>query len=729
MAEPTDINKNKSTAGAMVDALRVELKELQSFDTVDPEVLGGKAGKPIPVPKKFTADQIVSFMKQFPKMFPLANENAYFGIARALTVESPDLFDIPSFEEYEKKYGDVMEMQEKGGLASKYIETAKESTPANDPMPASKTTTGSSMAERLTTEKKKQLTLRQLFELEAESKPKGSVPDEVARHISRLEGIVDKVTGMPVLDMIVKDMDVGQVIGDVISEGKFREADLKASPTLRTRSSGLITRLNTMFDNAGFGSGYVKKEVENSLGKDKFNKESGWPFKRQRKIPVGFQSDVYQKLKGILADETLPKEIRNQMAGHLFGGFRPENISQFKIENYDKERGILTFFDKKSDKNKFLVVNPAVQGVLNEQIGDKTSGLIFPNAKANQTKLNRLLTSTMEKVTFAKPDGSIQSENFTVYKLRNLNETILTDSGLSPGDIDFLNGRKPQTEAAGYVAMSARQRRINRAANELVASIAGYSATQSVAQFSADIGISFPENVLQTVVSRDLLVADEYTDALPDEFIDTLESESGTYSKGNIPPADPEQAEQYKKEAIAQSKLREEEALGKAQSKQKARLEEAAKIQELDEDAIRAGEQRRIRKQEIRAEEQAKVKAQTTTDLTNIKSPDDFSDALKEKLRKLNFKPLMKAVPVVGAVPAYMESREAGAGPLEATGRAVLEEATLGIPEALPVAEQAVKAAAEPVAEEIKRQVPEEGFVSGLTRAMTGQGMSGFINR
>ena len=76
-----------------------------------------------------------------------------------------------------------------------------------------------------------------------------------------------------------------------------------------------------------------------------------------------------------------------------------------------------------------------------------------------------------------------------------------------------------------------------------------------------------------------------------------------------------------------------------------------------------------------------------------------------------------------------MESREAGAGPIEAVGRAVLEEATLGIPEALPVAEQAVKAAAEPVAEEIKRQVPEEGFVSGLTRAMTGQGMSGFINR
>jgi len=481
---------------------------------------------------------------------------------------------------------------------------------------------------RLSTEQKKSLTLRQLFELEATSKPDGSVPAEVASHLKRLEGIVDKATGTPVLDMVVKDMDVGQVIGDVISEGEFREADLKASPTLRTRSSGLITRLNTMFDNAGFGSGYVKKQVENSLGKDTFNKESGWEYKRQRKIVVGFQSDVYQKLKGILADESLPKELRNQMAGHLFGGFRPENISQFKIENYDKEKGILTFFDNKSKKNKFLVVNPAVQGIINEQIGDRTSGLIFPNAKDNQTKLNTLLTNTMEKVTFAKPDGSIKSENFTVYKLRNLNETILTDSGLSLDDINFLNGRKPQSEAAGYVTMASRQRRINRAANELVASIAGYSGTQSVAQFSADIGIPFPEKSLQTVVSRDLLVADEYVEALPDEFIDTLESESGTYSKEAIPPADPEQAAQYKKEAIAQSQLREETALSQAQSVRKTRLEEAGDVEKLDEDVIRQKIRDREAKKRIEADELAKIKGEL--DLTG-----DISEEGKSLFKRL----------------------------------------------------------------------------------------------
>lgn len=134
MAEPTDINKNKSTVSSMVDALRVELKELQSFKTVDPDVLGGKAGKSIPVPKKFTAEQTVAFMKQFPNMFPLANENAYFGIARALTSESPDLFDVASFDAYEEKFGKTMEMQEKGASASKNITTAKTPKAANQPV-------------------------------------------------------------------------------------------------------------------------------------------------------------------------------------------------------------------------------------------------------------------------------------------------------------------------------------------------------------------------------------------------------------------------------------------------------------------------------------------------------------------------------------------------------------------------------------------------------------------
>lgn len=566
---------------------------------------------------------------------------------------------------------------------------------------------------RLTTEQKKSLTLRQLFEFEAASKPDGSVPDEVKRHVALLEGINDKVTGRPVLDMVVGEMDVGQVFGDVISEGKFRDADVKASPTLRSRSSLLITRLNTMFDNAGFGSGYVKKQVENSLGKEAFNRESGWDYKRSRKVPVGFQSDVYQKLKSILGDDNLPKEVRNQMAAHLFGGFRPENIANFKIENYDKEKGILTFYDKKSKKNKFLVVNPAVQGVLNEQIADRTAGFIFPDARKNQTTLNAVLKNTMNQVSFAKPDGSIKAENFTVYKLRNLNETILTDSGLNESDIDFLNGRKPQSEAAGYVAMAARQRRIKNAANELVASIAGYSGTQTVAQFSADVGISFPEDVLRTKIDRSLLVADEYVAALPDDFLAALEPESGKYSVESMPSADPDQVEQFKNESIAASRLREETALKESAETKKSRLELEVEIQDLDEKVLSDKARR----------EESKKKAKAAAGKSFFDSVIQTYGPSKTTLKTI------AALPVVGAPVAGI----LGAGEARARGADMPEALLAGAGEALlPITPSDIRAGEEAAGyvgsqmQELMEQ-PSEANPQGLSimdqmRSMLGQG-------
>ena len=118
--KPTDINKNKSTVSTMIDALRLEIQNLQQFATVQEDILieGGSPKEHIKIPKKLTAEQTIQFMKRFPNGFPLADENAFFGIARALSLESPELFDVGSFDAYEKKFGKMMEMQEKGASAS-----------------------------------------------------------------------------------------------------------------------------------------------------------------------------------------------------------------------------------------------------------------------------------------------------------------------------------------------------------------------------------------------------------------------------------------------------------------------------------------------------------------------------------------------------------------------------------------------------------------------------------
>lgn len=425
-------------------------------------------------------------------------------------------------------------------------------------------------APRLTSEEKRGLTFRELLTLEGSQKP--SVASEVTSHIKRLEGMVDSRSGTPILDMKVKDMDVGQVIGELISDSPFRDNDVK-STSYRSHSSSLITRMNTMWSAAGYGQGYVKNEIESYLTPDVFTKESGWNFLRARKTPLGFAGDTYQNLKGILADESVPKQSRLQLGAYLFGGFRPENLGSFKIENYDREGGTLTFYDAKSKKNKVVVLNPVAQEFMNQSIGDRTAGPIFMDKDKVQKELNVLLTERMGTVGFRKPDGSVRKENFTVYKLRNLNETLLTDTGLTSGDIDFLNGRKSATEAEGYVAEAARKRRIDNAAKKMTGMIVGYSGTPSVSQFSADIGIPFSEKTRQIAVTSDILVDENYLDALSDDFKQSLPGEFGTYEKAAIPPADPQLAEQYKQEQLAQSQQRSAEAQKAAAIAEKEALE------------------------------------------------------------------------------------------------------------------------------------------------------------
>ena len=198
---------------------------------------------------------------------------------------------------------------------------------------------------RLTSEEKRKLTLRELLTLEGAQKPK--VAGEVKSHIKRLEGILDPKTGVAVLDIPVDQMNVGQVMGDIITDSPFKDLDVE-STAYRSHSSSLITRLNTLWTGAGYGAGYVKNEVESYLTPDVFAEESGWKYLRARKTPTGFPDDTYQKLKGILADPSIPEQNRLQLGAYLFGGFRPENLGSFKIENYDRQGGTLTFYDAKT---------------------------------------------------------------------------------------------------------------------------------------------------------------------------------------------------------------------------------------------------------------------------------------------------------------------------------------------------------------------------------------------
>jgi len=143
MAEPTDISKNMGTAEKMVKDGTLAFRQYMDIPYIPEEEeflfeeFGGKPGQGrIKTPKKLTVKQAIALLDY--SGFPLADENAKFSIASSIKLSAPELFDDASFKDYEKKFGKVMEMQEKGASASKNITTAKTPVAANEPMPSKK---------------------------------------------------------------------------------------------------------------------------------------------------------------------------------------------------------------------------------------------------------------------------------------------------------------------------------------------------------------------------------------------------------------------------------------------------------------------------------------------------------------------------------------------------------------------------------------------------------------
>ena len=249
---PTDISKNKSTVSSMIDALRLEIRELQKFATVQEDLIveGGSPSANIKVPKKLTAEQTIQFMKQFPNGFPLADENAFFGIARALTLESPELFDVDSFDAYEKKFGSTMEMQEKGASASKNIVAGKPTAAANEPVAvrtimARQQSTKGGQATSLVDEAfdPREITLSQYIDLYIEKAGSAASWGNAIRNNKVLQPYLDK----PVIDLfdVANESKSGNLLADAQNAVKSDSGKATLQSRIRTiENSGVFAKID-----------------------------------------------------------------------------------------------------------------------------------------------------------------------------------------------------------------------------------------------------------------------------------------------------------------------------------------------------------------------------------------------------------------------------------------------------------------------------------------------------
>ena len=109
------------------------------------------------------------------------------------------------------------------------------------------------------------------------------------------------------------------------------------------------------------------------------------------------------------------------------------------------------------------------------------------------------------------------------------------------------------------------------------------------------------------------------------------------------------------------------------------------------------------------------------------KLPEDTAQRLRKAMGKLP-----AIIPGLGAAATYTSEVDAGTPPIPAAIKSVIAETPAGDVMAI---QELGEEAGKPLVEKLSKSVPEEGFVSGLSRALSGQGMGmnyssgGFINK
>tara|TARA_X000001388_G_scaffold76388_2_gene73608 strand:- start:2192 stop:4132 length:1941 start_codon:yes stop_codon:yes gene_type:complete len=470
---------------------------------------------------------------------------------------------------------------------------------------------------RIPLSQRRQLTLRELLELELQEKPNKT---SVAKTIEYLDGIVDGVTGANVLDLTAEAIHEsdGQVLGDVFSDGPIKDYDDANNPTSRARSSHIIQDLKPAFASLDFD---IEAGAERYL-RDDYAKFVGKSLRRSRKTILGYSPTIYQDLSKLLVSPELNNNSKTVLKMMLFGGYRPATMASWQIENYDPDTGVFIAEDKKDKKRgtkeakkKLIILNAALKDTVNKAIGDRKSGPVFNfDVDLARTDLNSVVKNKIGPVkVFSPAAGEIASRPFTSYYLRNLNEDMLSDISdkVDANDIAALSGRRSVDEAGGYRSIQQIRKNLTSGMSTVIAKIAGYSGSFSTRDYAETYGIELDPRTLDTVITADILDDDVYTGALPDNYLNRLE----TINKGGIPSdADVSTATATREQIASEA----EGAAADQQVKTTAKQVEAAQARIDAEDTLTEGA--KVEGRLAVAKQQGKKEAQAEVNRENIRN-------------------------------------------------------------------------------------------------------------
>ena len=521
--KPTDINKNKSTVSTMIDALRLEIQNLQQFATVQEDILieGGSPKEHIKIPKKLTAEQTIQFMKRFPNGFPLADENAFFGIARALSLESPELFDVGSFDAYEKKFGKMMEMQEKGASASKNIVAGKPIAAANEPVAAK----GKSVA----TIDPQTATLREVAEAYAK---KSGRKDFVGPTIQYFKDIADE-PGSALL-LVQKDKEGRTLLARTLTS--LPEDSPVKTAMQNIRQVGLLLKENIGPDTPEYKL-LPDEKPDTDLNKRIFGRAE--PTKAESQVAISSdpkkQAKLFEGVSKYLDDPTT-RPAALAIIFNLNTGLRPNAVLGLTLDQYFPDSGaVYVESDAKGAKGRAVNIplNPVADAILQELLVGKQPGDRFftksTGAKVRTADVNKILRAVkVPKIMYDQAtktfydslhpeDGPSKSGSPL---LRNVHSSVSLSIGIPQERTAYLQGRSLKAASKGSTGELATYQKafpgevsdIDREFSSQVSSFYGKSA--KAAGFDIQSKIPMPESRITTQTAGyenyfDLPVKDE----------------------------------------------------------------------------------------------------------------------------------------------------------------------------------------------------------------------------
>ena len=399
--------------------------------------------------------------------------------------------------------------------------------------------------QRLTKAQKQEMTLGQLLDLQVERNK--DLKGEVDRVKKRLATFSPGDTNL--LDYNIKDLDDSPILANFAIDSPFA-AEQRSKSSKRSGMLEVFNRVNTVFNDAGVKTyPNMQARLKEFLPEEQYINETGYKYFRARRTLVSSPADSYKEIKQVLA--SLEGQEKGYLGMKLFSGLRMTDFSKMQVENYDRDRGRISFREGKSGQLKTVILRPGARPFFELLMGDRTTGALVENKTALDRAVNNALNDGVSPSVFEDIDGNQKVEKFSLRDLRNFNETILTEAGLSTEEQLFVGGRSPSTEAAKYTKAGTAAKRIQGKLRTADALVVGYSETQDLGQYLLDVGIDetkIPEEARRVYVSANLLTDDDFLPALSDEFLQSIPDEgSGTVASGQkFTSPDPTLAEGYR---------------------------------------------------------------------------------------------------------------------------------------------------------------------------------------